>query len=144
MPLARLGRAMETCAFCRIVAGETDAHVVYEDDRTAAFLDRNPAVAGHTLVVPRSHSEFLFTDDTALAGAVFETVRTVGMAIHETLGTDGVSLFYTSAGLVGTVTHAHVHVLPRYADDEIHLALARESVPDEEAARLAARISEQC
>ncbi|MFB6295750.1 MAG: HIT family protein [Halobacteriales archaeon] len=135
---------MEACAFCRIVAGETDAHVVYEDDQTAAFLDRNPAVPGHTLVVPKSHSEFLFTDDVSVAEAVFETVRTVGMAIHETLGSDGVSLFYTSAELVGTVTHAHVHVLPRYADDDIHLALARESVPDDEAARLAARIRDRC
>lgn len=134
---------METCAFCRIVAGGIDAHVLYEDERTAAFLDENPVVRGHTLVVPKSHQEHLFVGDESVMAAVFRTVRTVAMAVHEALPSDGVSLFYTSADLVGTVRHAHVHVVPRYENDKIHISLPRESVTDEETKRLAARIRDQ-
>lgn len=128
---------MEGCEFCQIVDGERNAHFLYENERTAAFLDRNPAIQGHSLVVPKTHHEFLFTEDEARVSAVFETVRTVARAMNQTLDPDGVSLFYTSAELVGRVTHAHVHVLPRYVDDDIHLALSRDSLDTTDAASLA-------
>jgi histidine triad (HIT) family protein len=131
---------MAECAFCQIVTGERDAYVIYEDEQTAAFLDSHPAIQGHTLVAPRTHHKYLFTGDESRAMAVFRTVRRVAMGINQTLEPDGVSLFYTSADLVGQVTHAHVYLLPRYTDDNIHLALARESLNDEEAARLVAHL----
>lgn len=117
---------MAACPFCRIIAGELDAHVVFEDERTVAFLDENPAARGHLLVVPRAHVKHLFTDDESVPVAVFRTVHRVAMALDRTLAPDGVSLFYTSAELVGSVTHAHVHLVPRYQDDDIHLALERQ------------------
>lgn len=131
---------MEKCKFCQIVTGERDAYILYENERTAAFLDSNPAIQGHTLVVPKTHHEFLFTDNESISTAVFETVRTVARAMSRTLEPDGVSLFYTSAELVGHITHAHVHLVPRYADDDIHLALPRESLNGRGAARLAGEI----
>lgn len=133
---------MDECVFCEIVRGEQDAYILHETERTTAFLDDNPAVHGHTLVVPKPHHEFLLTDDESLVTDVFETVRTVALALNETLDPDGVSLFYTSAELVGHVTHAHVHLLPRYTDDDIRLALARNPLDDEAAARLVARVQE--
>lgn len=133
---------MDECVFCQIVTGEEDAYILHETERTAAFLDQNPAVLGHTLVVPKTHQEFLLTDDESLVTDVFGTVRTVALALNEILDPDGVSLFYTSAELVGRVTHAHVHLLPRYANDDIRLALARDSLDDAAATRLAARVQE--
>lgn len=53
------------------------------------------------------------------------------LALNEAFDLDGVSLFYTTPGLVGEVTHAHVHLLPRYADDQIHLALTRKPLGTE-------------
>lgn len=131
---------MAQCPFCAIAAGERPAHRLDETDRTLAFLDRNPAVEGHALVVPKRHRAFLFTEDASVATAVFEGVRRLVWALDRTLEPDGVSLFYTSADLVGTVAHAHVHVLPRYDGDDIHLALARGSLDEAAAARLAERV----
>lgn len=130
---------MAACPFCRIVAGELGGHRLYEDELTVAFLDENPAARGHLLVVPRAHVEHLFTDDESLPVAVMRTVHRLASALDRTLAPDGVSLFYTSAELVGSVTHAHVHLVPRYRDDAIHLALERQSLGDE-ADELAARI----
>lgn len=134
---------MDTCAFCQIVSGERDAYRLSEDERTVAFLDSNPAVRGHTLVVPKTHSERLFSADPSPASAVFETVRRVALAMERSLGPDGTSIFYTSADLVGHITHAHVHVVPRYRDDSIQLALARGSLDEDDAARVVARIREE-
>lgn len=133
---------MDDCAFCQVAAGDRDAYVFYEDEETLAFLDANPAVHGHTLVVPKPHHEHLFTADASIAAAVFETLRTVALALHETMDADGVSVFYTSADLVGSMTHAHVHLVPRYVDDDIRLALERKPLDDEAAAELAARVGE--
>lgn len=131
---------MDSCPFCRIVAGEGDAHTVLETEATTAFLDANPAVTGHTLVVPNAHHVELFAGDPAIVGDVFRSVQRVVRAMNRTLDPDGVSVFYTTGDLAGRVTHAHVHLLPRDVDDDVHLALARAELDDVAAASLAARI----
>lgn len=133
---------MDDCEFCGIVSGERDARIVYETDETVAFLDNHPATRGHTLVVPKAHCETLFTGESSASLPVFRTVDTVVTALNGTLDPAGVSLCYTSGHLVGNVSHAHVHVLPRYEDDDVHIALARDSFDEDDAARVASRIRE--
>lgn len=135
---------MHDCTFCRIVAGERPAHVLLETERTTAFLDANPAVRGHSLVVPIKHHDLLFADDPALVADVFGAAHRVVTAMKRTLDPDGISLFYTSGELAGEVTHAHVHLLPRYVDDDVHLALARGELYDADASELAANIRANC
>ncbi|MBZ6495782.1 HIT family protein [Natrinema longum] len=134
---------MDDCEFCRIVAGERPAHVLYEDERTVAFLDENPAVTGHTLVVPTLHEEGLVTTDESTSMAVFETVRTVGNALKAALEPTGFSVFHTSGPLVGTVDHAHVHLVPRFADDDVTLSLSRDRLDPDEGTRLRDRVRTQ-
>ncbi|PCR89193.1 HIT family protein [Natrinema ejinorense] len=134
---------MDDCEFCRIVAGERPAHVLYEDERTVAFLDENPAMTGHTLVVPTVHEEDLVTTDESTSMAVFETVRTVGNALKAALEPTGFSVFHTSGPLVGTVDHAHVHLVPRFADDDVTLSLSRDRLDPDEGTRLRDRVRTQ-
>ena len=47
------------CVFCKIVDGEIPSYKVYEDDNVYAFLDINPLTKGHTVVIPKNHSETL-------------------------------------------------------------------------------------
>lgn len=124
------------CEFCEIVAGDRAANVLYEDETTIAFLDDPPAVTGHSLIVPRAHEgEVLTTGD---ASGVFRTVRIVAAGLEEALEPEGFSVFHTSGPLVGSVDHAHVHLLPRFEDDGVSLALARDQLREDEADRLAA------
>ena len=130
----------DTCEFCRIVAGEQSAHVLYEDELTIAFLDQNPAVRGHTLVAPRAHESEVLTSDQPGSAAVFETARTVADALETVLEPDGFSVFHTTGSLVGTVDHAHVHLVPRFDDDDVTLSLARRPLDSEEATALATQV----
>lgn len=122
---------MDDCTFCRIVNGDETAYVLYEDGETTAFLDENPAIRGHSIVIPNSHQSVLFNAEEAISESVFRTVRTLARALERAYEIDGVSIFYTTPDLVGNVTHAHVHLLPRYAGDRIRLALHREPLADD-------------
>ena len=110
------------CLFCKIISGEIPSTRVYEDDRTVAFMDINPATRGHLLVVPREHAKDLLSiapDDLA---AVARAAQKLGQAVSERLEADGVNLL-NSCGRAAwqTVFHFHVHVIPRYAGDPLRL-----------------------
>ena len=51
---------MNDCVFCKIIKKEIPASVVYEDEKTLAFLDINPYAKGHLLVIPKKHSKWLW------------------------------------------------------------------------------------
>lgn len=123
---------MTECPFCAIVAGEEEAHVLREDEHTIAFLDVRPASRGHTLVAPTEHIEELLPGPRATVLAVEAAVSDVARALADTLEPDGFSTFYTSGSLVGTVDHAHVHVVPRYEDDDVSISLSRSRLQEGE------------
>lgn len=125
---------MSACPFCAIVDGRRQAHRVYADEHVVAILDANPAVRGHTLVLPREHRERLLLEAPDLADPVYEAVQAVITGMRSVFDPDGVSLFYTSADIAGTIAHAHVHVLPRFRDDDVRLALPREALTPADAA----------
>lgn len=83
--LARFDSSKELqddCAFCRIVAGQSSAYVVYEDDENIGFLDILPLRPGHTLVIPKKHVEQMSHLDAktaaSLSHALVKTIRAVG------------------------------------------------------------------
>ena len=61
---------MTSCVFCRIVAKEIPAAVVYEDQHTIAFMDAGQVNPGHVLVAAKGHAENLYELDDAQAGAL--------------------------------------------------------------------------
>lgn len=130
----------DDCDFCRIVAGDAAAARVFEDDRVLAFLDQRPVTTGHTLVVPKGHGSELFEMDDRTIGAVFRTARRLWTAIDDVLDPIGVSVFYTTGPIVGTVEHAHVHLVPRFEDDGVTISLMRDQLDDGDGDRLASRL----
>ncbi|ARS88887.1 HIT family protein [Natrarchaeobaculum aegyptiacum] len=133
----------DECNFCEIAGGERPAHVLYEDEQTIAFLDHQPAVRGHSLIVPKTHEVGVLTAAGETGLAVFETVQTVARALESTLEADGFSVFHTTGPLVGTIDHAHVHLVPRFTDDEVSLSLPRRGLDDDRAATLAEEVREK-
>jgi histidine triad (HIT) family protein len=108
------------CTFCQIVSGELPADYVHEDDRTVAFMDLNPATAGHLLVVSRRHVPGLLTASEEDWLAVAATARRMARWATGALKAGGVDLVQANSdGVAGaqTVFHLHVHVVPRYHDD---------------------------
>ena len=108
------------CIFCKIVAGISECHEIYQDDATLAFMDIHPANEGHCLVIPKEHFEQVFDMPPAAFGTVASTVRKVARAVNEVLRPGGISLVQANSELAGqSVLHVHVHVLPRRADDDL-------------------------
>jgi histidine triad (HIT) family protein len=101
------------CLFCRIVAGEIPATIVYQDERVLAFKDINPQAPGHVLVIPRRHIPSLndlTAEDDALLG---EMIRR-GAALAGEMGFTERgyrTVFNTNADAGQTVFHIHLHVL---------------------------------
>jgi histidine triad (HIT) family protein len=106
------------CLFCKIVAGDIPSTRVYEDERTIAFMDINPATRGHALVIPREHAGDLLTIGPEDLAATSAAAQRLAARAKERLGADGVNLLNCcGAAAWQTVWHFHLHVIPRYADD---------------------------
>jgi histidine triad (HIT) family protein len=93
--------------------------VVYEDARTVVFMDIQPVVRGHMLVVPRAHAPYLADLDPEDGAEVFKAGQRAAAALRRsTLRCEGVNLFLADGEVAGQdVFHAHLHVIPRYTGD---------------------------
>lgn len=107
---------MAGCTFCSIIAGDTPAHVVLDDEVALGFLDIRPLFPGHVLVVPRAHHVTLPDLPAELVGPFFERVQGVAAALPEAMGAKGT--FVAMNNIVSqSVLHLHVHVVPRTKGD---------------------------
>lgn len=131
------------CIFCRIVVGETPAHVVLDDECCLAFLDVRPLFPGHVLVVPRDHHETLVDLPAALLGPLFARVCRLAQAMEDGLGAAG-SFVAVNNRISQSVAHLHVHVVPRNRKDGLRgFFWPRQAYRDDaHAAEVAVRIRE--
>ncbi len=106
----------EDCLFCRIVAGEVEAELVFEDGVSLAFLDHRPLFPGHSLLLPRAHHETLADLPDDLVGPLFLNARLLSRAIPEAMGKPG-SFVALNNVVSQSVAHVHVHVVPRRPKD---------------------------
>lgn len=136
----------EDCTFCAIARGDAPAEVVCEGKDWIAFFPLSPATPGHTLVIPRSHLENLWETGEQMVGTLMAAVIEVGHAIQSALQPDGFNLI-TSAGEAAeqTVRHLHLHVVPRWTDDDFgHIWPPPTDMPEDIKRDAAARIRAAC
>ena len=107
---------MADCLFCAIVAGETPAALVHEDEHTLAFLDIRPLFHGHSLLVPRDHHETLAELPPERVEPLFAAARRLSVAVREAMGAEG-SFVAINNTVSQSVPHLHVHVVPRVKGD---------------------------
>jgi diadenosine tetraphosphate (Ap4A) HIT family hydrolase len=94
---------MPDCLFCRIIRKEVPAEIVYEDEATLAFLDIHPTNPGHTLVVPKQHSDGLPDADPTVLGHVIQAVQRVANALMPALGIEGFNIIQNNGSVAGQV-----------------------------------------
>lgn len=113
-----------SCIFCMIAKGEINSQTVYENEYVRAFLDLSQAGKGHTLVVPKAHADTLLDLDEKNYLEVMKAVKLIANAIDKTFRPDGINILNNCREAAGqTVMHAHVHIIPRYKDDNISINL---------------------
>ncbi len=128
------------CVFCKIIKGELPARVVYEDEDVIAFLDINPAAPGHTLVVPKKHYKNVLDAPDEVVSKVFIVAKKIAQASIEALGAKGANIITNAEPVAGQIVmHFHVHVIPRYKEDELKFVYGykyKEGEADEVASKL--------
>ena len=111
---------MDNCIFCKIANKEIPGKIIYEDDVCMAFLDLSQATYGHTLVIPKQHfANILKVDDDTLSH-LFKTVKKVSQTIMTKCHAQGLNVLTNTNEIAGqTVYHFHIHILPRYNENEL-------------------------
>ena len=123
--------------FSKIIAGEIPSYRIHEDDRYYAFLDINPLAEGHTLVIPKVETDYLFdVDDDLLAGMMVFSKK-VARAIDQTMDCKRVGV----AVLGLEVPHAHIHLVPINSLHDIEFSKPKLKFSEEEFRATAAKIS---
>ncbi|MCV7257436.1 HIT family protein [Mycobacterium shimoidei] len=112
-----------SCVFCAIVAGEAPAIRIYEDDNYLAILDIRPFTRGHTLVLPKRHTVDL-TDTPPQTLAEMVTIgQRIAKAARATELADATNIAINDGrAAFQTVSHIHLHVLPRRNGDKLTVA----------------------
>jgi histidine triad (HIT) family protein len=131
----------DDCLFCGIVAGSIPSETIDSDERTVAFMDINPATAGHALVVPRAHSADLLEIGPEDLSATTRAAQRLARRMKDVLGADGINLINACGSAAWqTVFHFHIHVVPRYEDDPLKLPWVPEPGDSDEIAAAAAKL----
>ncbi len=117
------------CIFCRIVAGELPASIIYEDQNALAFLDIQPITPGHMLVIPKHHAESFVDLPSEDAAHLMRVGQKLDAALHRSeLSCEAVGMFLADGRAAGQdVNHVHLHVFPRYQGDEIEFSFSTSS-----------------
>ena len=130
------------CIFCAIVAGKAPAHRVYEDEQILIFMDLFPAHAGHTLVIPKRHSESLFETSSEDLQAVIAQSKPLAEALRSVFDSDGIAVIQLNGEAAGqTVFHYHMHLIPRNTGEPFGIHGKKQAAAEVlagQAARLAA------
>jgi histidine triad (HIT) family protein len=120
---------MSDCIFCRIVKGEIPSYKVDESDDFYAFLSISPHTKGHTLVIPKEHTDYFFDlSDEMLSKLMLFTkplAERLKVAIEPKTGKIGVLV----AGL--EVLHAHLHLIPMDGTSDLDFSRAKKASTEE-------------
>jgi histidine triad (HIT) family protein len=103
------------CVFCRIAKREIAAHIVYEDDRLMAFLDRGPIRPGHTQIVPKEHFACFDETPAELVSAMTLLGQRLARALKRLYRVPRVAFAFTGSD----VAHTHAHVVPMHDATDI-------------------------
>lgn len=125
------------CIFCQIVAGGTESKKVYEDDKSIAILDINPANAGHILLMPREHYAIMpqVPDDELRHLGIVS--KHLSLALLKGLKAGGTSIFVANGLAAGQrAQHFMVHVIPRTDKDGVGLAIPQKEISEDELRKL--------
>ena len=123
--------------FTRIINGQIPCYKVAEDENFIAFLDINPLVEGHTLVVPKIEEDYIFDLDDETLAKMMAFAKKVAAQIKTVTECKRVAI----AVLGMEVPHAHMHLIPMNTEGDIDFKKARPEVTKEQFAALVEKLA---
>lgn len=121
---------MEDCIFCKIIAGDLPSSTVYEDDIVKVIMNINPSTNGHLLVLPKKHylnimdvqEEFITHSLNLIRNKIYPLLK-------EKLNCKGLTIAENNE-LGQEIKHFHIHLTPRYEDDQLEYVYNKEIIKD--------------
>ncbi|MBR5610684.1 MAG: HIT family protein [Bacteroidales bacterium] len=123
--------------FTRIVNGEIPSYKVAESDKFYAFLDINPLAQGHTLVIPKQETDYIFDIEDKEYQELFLFAKRVAAAIKKAIPCKRVGV----AVLGMEVPHAHIHLVPLQSEGDMDFRKAKLSLTPDTFKEIAEKIS---
>jgi len=115
---AQLAEQKKQCIFCKLISGEQEAKTVFQDDKTIAMLDINPAIKGHTLFLLKEHYPIMPYIPADEFHHYFGLIPGLCQAVKEGMVTTGVNVFIANGGIAGQQSpHFLLHLFPREVGD---------------------------
>lgn len=113
---------IKNCIFCKIVKGELEAKKVYENESILAFIPKDQISRGHTLVISKEHHENIFSIPKEQLEKVIIISKELSKKCKKEFGATGVNILHASGkDAQQSVSHFHIHVVPRYPNDGLDL-----------------------
>lgn len=125
--------------FSKIVSGEIPAHKVAETTQYLAFLDINPLVEGHVLVIPKTEIDYLFDMDSESYVGLMLFAQIVAKGLKKAIPCNRIGV--TVMGM--EVPHAHVHLIPMNSMDDMNFSRPKMKLSEERLTEIADRIKGQ-
>ena len=108
----------ENCIFCKIANGGIPSATLYEDEDFRVILDLGPATRGHALILPKEHYANVIALPEEVTAKAFILAKKMAAKMMEVLHCDGVNVVQNNGEAAGqTVFHFHIHLIPRYEND---------------------------
>ena len=125
--------------FTRIVKGEIPAYKVAENDKFLAFLDISPLVKGHTLVIPKKETDYIFDISDQEYIELMSFAKKVAAGLRK-----AIPCIRIGVAVIGLeVPHAHIHLIPLNTMSDINFSLPKLSLPKEVMEETASRIKNE-
>lgn len=132
----------DDCIFCKLANGVFETNTIYEDELVRVILDANPATKGHALVIPKEHFRNLYDLEDKYASHVLIVAKKVANAMKKELGCTGLNIMQNNEEIAGqTIFHFHLHIIPRYDDDNQNLTFKSTPLDAESAKELCSALS---
>jgi hypothetical protein len=133
----------ENCIFCKLANGDIPTATVYEDEYLRAIMDAAPANKGHIIILPKSHAANIYELEDEYVSRAFVLAKKLAVVLKKLTGCDGVNILQNNGEAAGqTVFHFHVHVIPRFKNDDCTIVWKPTSYEDGEASEVAKKIAE--
>lgn len=107
------------CIFCKIVDKEMPCYCIYEDKEVMAFLDISQVTKGHVLLIPKQHYDDFIECDDELLMHMAQIAKMLAKRIMARTDAEGMNIISNIHEVAGqSVQHFHIHLIPRYGDDD--------------------------
>ena len=123
----------DDCIFCKLANGVYPTNTIYEDDDFNVILDVGPATKGHALILPKEHYANLYEMPEDLLQKAIVIAKKMAVHMTDKLNCDGFNIVQHNGETAGqTVFHFHIHLIPRYKDDNQKIGWIPKSPTPEE------------